>query len=359
MGRKPTKNLNLPPGMRARVQRSGKCYYYFDTGGKPRREIPLGSDFVAAVQKWAELETAPPEKVAPLITFRHAAQRYMREVLPLKAPQTQRGNLRELDRLFQFFDDPPAPLAEIKPLNIRQYLTWRVDESKRMAIAKGQALPVAGGQTRANRELALFSHIFNKAREWGMTDHANPCAGVSKYREKGRDVYIEDGMYDAVWSAADEALRDAMDLAYLTGQRPADALRFDEKNIRDGMLCIQQGKTGKRLRISIQGKLAEVLERIRTRRRLQPVTTSALIFDASGRRLTQRGLRGRFDAAREAAGISKEVFQFRDLRAKAGTDKAEATGDIRKAQKQLGHRSLAMTEHYVRDRLGDKVEPTK
>lgn len=129
-----------------------------------------------------------------------------------------------------------------------------------MAIAKGQALPVAGGQTRANRELALFSHIFNKAREWGMTDHANPCAGVSKYREKGRDVYIEDGMYDAVWSAADEALRDAMDLAYLTGQRPADALRFDEKNIRDGMLCIQQGKTGKRLRISIQGKLAEVLE---------------------------------------------------------------------------------------------------
>ncbi|WP_308340649.1 tyrosine-type recombinase/integrase [Pandoraea commovens] len=70
-------------------------------------------------------------------------------------------------------------------------------------------------------------------------------------------------------------------------------------------------------------------------------------------------MRTRFDAAREAAGVAKDAFQCRDLRAKAGTDKAQSTGDIRKAQKQLGHRSLVMTEHYVRDRLDDKVEPTK
>ena len=51
-------------------------------------------------------------------------------------------------------------------------------------------------------------------------------------------------------------------------------------------------------------------------------------------------------------------FQFRDLRAKAGTDKAESQ-DIHAAQKQLGHKTIIMTEHYVRERLGDKVEPTK
>jgi len=34
-------------------------------------------------------------------------------------------------------------------------------------------------------------------------------------------------------------------------------------------------------------------------------------------------------------------------------------GDIRKAQRQLGHKSVTMTEHYVRKRRGDKVEPTK
>ncbi|WP_321911493.1 site-specific integrase [Burkholderia cepacia] len=55
--------------------------------------------------------------------------------------------------------------------------------------------------------------------------------------------------------------------------------------------------------------------------------------------------------------MDKEKFQFRDLRAKAGTDK-ESSGDLREAQALLGHGSVAMTEHYVRKR-GRKVTPTK
>ncbi len=49
-------------------------------------------------------------------------------------------------------------------------------------------------------------------------------------------------------------------------------------------------------------------------------------------------------------------FQFRDLRAKAATDTTEATGDIRQAQRQLGHAALSMTEHYTRQRRGDAVK---
>lgn len=72
-------------------------------------------------------------------------------------------------------------------------------------------------------------------------------------------------------------------------------------------------------------------------------------------------LRGRFDKAREAAGIAKNEFQLRDLRAKAGTDKAESSGDILQARDQLGHTTMTMTmtEAYIRDRKGKKVMPTK
>ncbi|WP_150698139.1 tyrosine-type recombinase/integrase [Pandoraea terrae] len=63
--------------------------------------------------------------------------------------------------------------------------------------------------------------------------------------------------------------------------------------------------------------------------------------------------------ARSAAGLPVGKYQFRDLRAKAGTDKAEGSGDIRAAQKQLGHSSITMTERYVRNRRGAKVGPTK
>ncbi len=35
---------------------------------------------------------------------------------------------------------------------------------------------------------------------------------------------------------------------------------------------------------------------------------------------------------------------MRDLRAKAGTDKAESSGDIMQAKDQLGHTTVVMTE---------------
>lgn len=79
-------------------------------------------------------------------------------------------------------------------------------------------------ENATNRERALFSHIWNFARDKGHTAKPNPCAGIKGYEEKGRDVYIEQDVYTAIWDAADQPLCDAMDLAYLTGQRPSDVL---------------------------------------------------------------------------------------------------------------------------------------
>jgi integrase len=81
--------------------------------------------------------------------------------------------------------------------------------------------------------------------------------------------------------------------------------------------------------------------------------------------LTEYMLRGAFDRARIAAAAMRprlereiEAFQFRDLRAKAGTDKEEKDG-MDAAQAQLGHSTAAMTAHYVRHRRGKLVKPTK
>lgn len=48
-----------------------------------------------------------------------------------------------------------------------------------------------------------------------------------------------------------------------------------------------------------------------------------------------------------------------NLRAKAGTDKAESASDIRQAQRRLGHASVTTTEVYVRKRKGAKVTQTR
>lgn len=58
--------------------------------------------------------------------------------------------------------------------------------------------------------------------------------------------------------------------------------------------------------------------------------------------MTTRMLRTRFDAARNAAGIDKKLFQFRDLRANAATEMDDA-GGIRQTQALLGHTTEGMT----------------
>lgn len=63
-------------------------------------------------------------------------------------------------------------------------------------------------------------------------------------------------------------------------------------------------------------------------------------------------MRSRFDKARTKAGVS---FQFRDIRAKAATD----TGDLAHSQRLLEHRNREMTEHYVRQRVGERVKPLR
>jgi len=75
--------------------------------------------------------------------------------------------------------------------------------------------------------------------------------------------------------------------------------------------------------------------------------------------MTVAMLRRRFDLTREVAGVPKSEFQMRDLRAKAGTDKAESSGDIMQASDHLGHTTVVMTEQHIRNRMGKKVTPTK
>lgn len=204
--------------------------YYYAHGlvdGK-RREEPLGSDYGLAIKRWAEIEHASAEKPAAVVTFRYTADRYRAEVIPTKAAATQKDNARELKQLIAFFDDPPCPFEAIEPQHVKQYLKWRGTLAK----------------VRANREKVLLSHIWNWARGEGYTTLPNPCAGIKGFRETGRDVYVEDDTYSAVWKLAGEPLRDAMDLAYLTGQRVADTLKMDERDVRDGFLQSPRERQG-------------------------------------------------------------------------------------------------------------------
>lgn len=337
---------------RARQQKSGRTFYYFDAGGKPRREIPLGDDYVLAVRKWAELIAAPSSAV-PVVTMIELIVKYMAEELPKLATSTQATYRSDLKHLREFFGKPvPAPLDGIRPSHIKKLLKWKKDHP-----------------TTANRLKRLTSTIFNFGRGEGYTDKENPCEGVIGHSLETRDVDIGDAVFQAVWDAADEPTRDAMDLAEATGQRPGDTLRMTELHIKDGLLSVQQGKGKKKRRIVVEGRLSAVIERVKERKRGYKVWSSSLALNSRGMPLTKWVLRDSFTAARATAAAKAraagnkdfaaeiEAFWFYDLRAKAADDTAEDRGE-QAAADLLGHSSVSTTQkHYLR--RGKIVKPSK
>lgn len=334
VGRRRTKHKNLPPRLHLKRGR----YYY------GRNQEFVGDNLADAMLAYGEREAARAGR-RPL-TFGDLCDQYTRSEIPKKAPRTREDYLGDIAMLRVVFDN--APLEKIEPAHVAGYRDNRMAKPHPGRKAEPR---IATG--RANREIALMSAIWNWGRDTGRTVLPNPCAGVKRHREYGRDRYVTDEELQAVWEAADAPLRDALDLYHLTGQRVGDVLRMNLTDVRDGCLWLRQRKTGKPLRLVLEGELAAVLERIRNRTfPASAVVTVALVRDEAGQRLTYDALQDRFQAARAAAGVH---FQLRDLRAKAATD----MGDLALAQRLLGHSSRAMTEHYTKQRVGEKVQPLR
>ncbi|EXI76542.1 MAG TPA: tyrosine-type recombinase/integrase [Candidatus Accumulibacter phosphatis] len=365
MNRPKTTSSDLPPRVIRRVRRlkSGKLwegFYYWAAADK--REIPLGTDRVEALRKWAELEAAPVPVEAG--TMRLVFDRYEREIIPDKASKTQASNRLELARLRSVFDS--APIDAITPQHIAQYRDSRMTKAR--TLKDGTVIPARRATIAANRELALFSNVFNKAREWGYTAKTNPCAGVAKNKETPRDFYADDAVWSAVRNCAPAELQDLMDLAYLSGQRPGDVLRMTMRDVVDDALVVRQGKTRKQIRIQLNDadggrtKLGQLIDRIKRR----PVSGLYLATTDAGRRMTVGMLRLRFVAARDTAASQAESagnaelaarvrqFQFRDSRPKAASEIA----DLGEAAKLLGHSDKELTKVVYR-RIGESAKPTR
>jgi integrase len=328
--------------MRKRA-RGQAVYYFYDKGGKPRKEVSLGTDYILALRKYADLHQMDAPKGEVL--FCDVIKKYRSDALPKLAASTIRIQQSDIKHVEAYFKD--APIDQIKPMHIARFLDKHKDKP-----------------TTANRCKRLFSTMWNKARGWGYTDLPNPCIGVETHTLQKRTVYITDEVYNAVHAAASAAIKDALDLAYLTGQRPGDALNMSEHDIIDGHLIVTQIKTKQPLRIAITGELEALIERIRARKAGHNIVTAALLVNLNGKRLTKAVLRNHFEAAREKAaieqpGLAEQItkFWFYDLRAKAADDTSDERGE-QAASDLLGHDSVRTTQrHYLR--RGKVVAPTK
>ena len=329
MGRRRKINFNLPP----RMYLKHGAYYYVT---RENKWIRLSQDKAIAFAKWAEIEGEMPRASGsekPIAGSMAALiDKYMIEIAPKKAKSTYQGNITESKNLREVFEK--MLVVEVRPTHIAKYLDIR-----------GIKAPI-----RANREISLLSHIFSYAMRWGQIDR-NPCLGVAKNPEKGRDRYITDQEFKGVKTIASELIAIVMDFAYITALRKGDILNLRLDQITNEGVWVKQSKTGAKQLYEWTDGLHEVITRAKQLKR--PIRGLHLFCTRQGTPYSDTGFKAMWNRVQlkwaDQGGLR---FTFHDIRAKALTDAKRMGMD---AQSLAGHATSAMTEHYIKQREFKKV----
>lgn len=309
-------------------------YWYRPPSGENTRIGPVGEEHLVWRFMATLTEPTPPPKQGA--TLKEHFERYRREVIPQLSPRTQKDYARHLAILDRVFGHMMPD--DLKPRDVGQFL----DRPK--------------GKIQANRQVAVLSAVYAKmVGRWYVADR-NPCAGVERNPAKKRTRYVTDAEFEAVKTIASPRLKLAMELALLTAQRQGDLISLPWKNVSAEGILFRQGKTGKRLLVSMSPALQEVLDRARM---MTPVVEIGgfVIRTRRGTPYTSEGFRAMWQRMIKRAvklGAISERFTFHDLRAKSVSDSTT----LQEAYDRAGHTSMSMTRGTY-DRGIRKVTPLK
>lgn len=324
------------PRLKTRVRkgRSGQVwvYYFYDMRPEGKTDISLGRDHARALEQWDELHNKRQHTVGRL---EEAFKRWEERELPkYDNDHTVRGYTANLKMLRPVFGQ--MTWDEVDLPELRQYLDLR------------------SAKTQGNREMSLLRIVWGKARLWGMTRLPWPAEGVKgwKNEEFAREYEITDEMFQAVYSQGDQVLKDCMDIASATGMRITDARTV--RMPRDGIITHRASKTKKAVQFVVSESPA--LSALVARRETQKAYCVMLLCTSTGKQVTWRMLRDRWDAARDAAAYRADItgnrdlserirgMYLRDMRSLA----ADLAGDVEEASKLLQHSSKSVTERHYR-----------
>lgn len=328
---KKTKHPRLVSQTRRNKDGRVRVYYFYDMRHVGQKRIPLGTDYDEAIAKWDELHNNKPRAVGRV---QEAITDWREHVLPnYNNDDTRDDYARQLKRIEGVFGQ--MFWEEVELPHLRQYLQ------------------ASKAKIQANREMSVFSIVWNHARKVGMTNLPWPATGVKNWKnpESAREFEVTDALFDAVYREADQMLRDCMDLSTATGMRLTDCRTVLMP--QGDKLRLKASKTGKRADFDIT--LSEVLPKLVERRRAIPASHMMLLSTPDGFPVTARMLRTSYDRARELAASRPEnrliapaikKMILRDMRKRA-SDLAETDDE---ASGLLQHSSKAVTAKHYRTR---------
>lgn len=264
------------------------------------------------------------------LSFADAGSRYIAKLRESGGKSIERKK-RQLDiHLNPFFGQ--KPLSKISSFDIARYRKSRIE--------------AGAAEATINRELAVVSHLFNKAVEWGWTANR---PNIARFKETaGRIVYLTPEQCRRVIEAAREDLSPHIYpftvVALSTSMRMSEILNMTREHVdvQRRRIFIPSAKAGARdqpITTELATFLAAHIEAL-------PKGTQWLfpsIASKSGRLATIRKAHRRVV---KAAGLDPDVVVRHTFRHTAITHLVQAGVDLPTVQKISGHKTLAMVGRY-------------
>jgi integrase len=273
-------------------------------------------------------------------TVADLAERYRREHLPSKAPRSQVGDLAMIAR-------------EILPaIGERKVAGVHYGDIK----ALHEKITARGAAVHANRVLAVASAMFELAlrpmtgedEPWRDQAQGNPCKGVKRNPEAGKERYFSSGelvaLTDALTEYGETPASNCLRMLMMTGARPGETMKatwaeFDEPGYWNKPSA--HTKQRRRHRIPLSPAATEFVEKLRGP---EPRDPDSFVFPGQrGGPLTR--IRTAWQAVAAAAGI-KDARAY-DLRHSFASIGAGGGLSLQILGRLLGHVKAATTMKYA------------
>lgn len=264
--------------------------------------------------------------------FSQAAELYLARQKEEGGRNLYRKRQQLTQHLLPFFG--PMPLSNISSFDVARYRKRREDHGVSFSTI--------------NRELAVLSHLLNKAVEWGWITHRP--ARVTRYKEdKGRIEYLTPDQCAALVEAAkadqNPHVYPFIVIGLSTAMRKSEILsiRKEHVDLDRRRIFIPEAKAGSRDQ-PITEELRDFLDR---HIKALPKGTEWLFPQIGSRTGHVVDIRKAFRRSVVRAGMNPDKVLRHTLRHTAITHLVQAGVDLPTVQKISGHKTMSMVARYA------------
>jgi integrase len=279
----------------------------------------------SAIREGRHFKTAEAKKHS----FNDLVNRYYSEVLPSYNDKEQKERKSKLDWWAK---------------NIGHCLLADITSA---AISEHKSKMTQSAAT-VDKYIKNLSHAFSVAvNDWGWLED-NPVKKVKSPKlPRGRVRFLDDGerakLLNTCQQSSNKQLYMCMILALSTGMRQGElmGLKWQDVNLKDGVIILHETKNGERRRVPLAGHGLELLREHAKVRRID----TPLLFPGNIHKDKPIDLRKPFETALKAAEITD--FHWHDLRHCTASYLAMNGASLAEIAEVLGHKTLQMVKRYA------------